>query len=153
MEETKVCIGPCGKEKPATDFYLNATIGQPDRRRSECKSCRRAYAATLYWSDPDASRERSAWSNLYYNYKLTQEDYFRLLAAQGGRCAICETDDPSPHSKFSVDHDHSCCPGVRSCGKCVRRLLCLRCNNNLGWFEKYAAEIKKYLEAFDGYLA
>jgi hypothetical protein len=35
-----------------------------------------------------------------------------------------------------VDHDHSCCQGRRSCGKCVRGALCNRHNLYLGFIEK-----------------
>jgi hypothetical protein len=35
---------------------------------------------------------------------------------------------------FHVDHDHACCPGTRSCGKCIRGMLCNRCNTGLGMF-------------------
>ena len=68
---------------------------------------------------PAVARARS----LFYKYKLTVEQYDAMLANQGGACAICLEDRP-----LNVDHDHSCCPGERSCGKCVRGLLCRRCN-------------------------
>lgn len=53
-----------------------------------------------------------------------------MLEAQGGGCAICGT--PPNGRRLSVDHDHSCCPGVKTCGKCVGGLLCNRCNVGIG---------------------
>lgn len=66
---------------------------------------------------------------------LTVERYEHLLEAQGGRCAICGTDDPAPKSRFCVDHDHACCPGSHSCGACVRGLLCDQCNRTTAFGE------------------
>jgi hypothetical protein len=34
--------------------------------------------------------------------------------------------------QFHFDHDHNCCPGKYSCGKCFRGLLCQKCNLVLG---------------------
>lgn len=62
-------------------------------------------------------------SHLKRKYGLRIEEYDRMLAAQGGGCAICGNpgrDDISLH----VDHDHE--TGV------VRGLLCFTCNNALG---------------------
>lgn len=56
----------------------------------------------------------------------------QMLDRQGHRCAICPAalDRSSAH----IDHDHGCCPGVYSCGTCIRGLLCARCNLGLGYF-------------------
>lgn len=55
-----------------------------------------------------------------------------MLAEQGGRCAICRE---AFGLSFAVDHDHACCPGKRSCGACVRGLLCVACNGSVGVLE------------------
>jgi len=34
--------------------------------------------------------------------------------------------------RLVVDHDHECCPDEKSCGKCVRGLLCNWCNRMIG---------------------
>lgn len=38
---------------------------------------------------------------------------------------------------MNVDHDHACCPDAdsKTCGKCVRGLLCRYCNFGLGRFD------------------
>jgi hypothetical protein len=84
-----------------------------------------------------ADRTMSLRSNLRYKYRLSMEAYEALLDAQGGACAICKVDTPTDvrTSRFHVDHDHACCPGTRSCGKCVRGLLCHACNTALGNFQ------------------
>ncbi len=75
--------------------------------------------------------------NLGYHYKLTVERYREILSAQGGKCAICGIDSPTDvrTSRFHVDHDHACCPSDRTCGNCVRGLLCHACNTALGNFK------------------
>lgn len=37
---------------------------------------------------------------------------------------------------LGVDHDHSCCIGNYSCGKCVRGVLCRGCNISLGYMKE-----------------
>lgn len=69
-------------------------------------------------------------------YGITVERYQEMLDAQGGGCGICGrletyTVGGKP-MRLSVDHDHSCCPGRKSCGDCVRGLLCNNCNKGIG---------------------
>lgn len=87
------------------------------------------------------------FSSALYKYGITQEGYEAALARQGGVCAICG--GKQENTLFNVDHDHSCCPGTKTCGKCIRGLLCKRCNAGLGMFrdspELLAAAVR-YLE-------
>lgn len=64
-------------------------------------------------------------------YGLPPGGYQALYEAQGGRCAICRR-ATGASKRLAVDHDHACCPGPVSCGKCVRGLLCGICNRYVG---------------------
>lgn len=66
-------------------------------------------------------------------YQLSPEQYQTIKDAQGGKCAICQVATGASRA-LAVDHDHKCCPGKTSCGRCVRGLLCSNCNNALGFF-------------------
>lgn len=55
---------------------------------------------------------------------MSPEDYHRMLAAQGGACAICGGFDPKGRGRFHVDHDHVTDK--------IRGLLCSECNILLG---------------------
>ena len=61
---------------------------------------------------------------LWLHYRLTLEQYDNL-AANG--CTLCGTVED-----LVVDHDHDCCTGKRSCGDCVRGVLCRTHNVWLG---------------------
>lgn len=63
---------------------------------------------------------------------MTAERYQELLDSQGGVCAVCSNPETGRNGNLSIDHDHKCCPGRYSCGKCVRGLLCEQCNRGIG---------------------
>ena len=81
-----------------------------------------------------------------HQFGLTVEQYEALREKQGGACAICR----QVVATLRVDHDHSCCPRKdKACGRCIRGLLCSKCNVGLGNFDD---DIARLLSAAD-YLA
>jgi len=128
ISATKIC-GKCGELKPSEDFYPRKDA--PCGLQSMCKKCS-IFRSTKWRREnpvaPDIARE----NNLKFRYDLTVADYDERLMLQGGVCAGCGTVDPRGSDSFCVDHDHSCCPGIKSCGGCIRGLLCHGCNAGIG---------------------
>jgi hypothetical protein len=96
--------------------------------------------------DPQA---RARWSRKYRlsRYSLTQERFDLLLEAQGQSCGMCHEQFEGGQSIF-IDHDHECCPDEKkSCGECVRGILCRRCNTGLGYIERMYKMARAYLDA------
>lgn len=52
-----------------------------------------------------------------------------------------------------VDHDHKCCAGARSCGRCVRGWLCAGCNRALGILQENPARMQGLLAYWESYAA
>jgi hypothetical protein len=95
-------------------------------------------------STPEA---RAKWARKHKlkRYGLTQDDFDRMLEEQDYACAMCPTLFEEGDPVF-IDHDHNCCPDEkRSCGRCVRGLLCLRCNVAVGYIERYGDLARAYL--------
>lgn len=66
-------------------------------------------------------------------YGITQAEYEAIYLAQGGKCAICQV-ATGKRKRLAVDHDHDCTQGHPpniGCSKCIRGLLCSRCNYTL----------------------
>lgn len=98
------------------------------------RSYARAYRERLKASDPEQYIATVRETNLRVNYGVTVEWFEATLYEQDFRCAICKRHESEFVKRFAVDHDHACCPGNKSCGECIRGLLCISCNNGLGRF-------------------
>ncbi len=72
-------------------------------------------------------------------YGLPPGAYEALYVAQGGVCAIDQR-STGKTKRLAVDHDHACCPGPTSCGKCVRGLLSGPSNQLIGRYPIEALE-------------
>lgn len=130
----------CKEEKPLSDFFSNKK--RSDGVATYCKPCQLEYQRERY-ADPESyrrrqmnrdeyARRRKASGRKWYlksTYNLTEEQYQKLYDKNNGQCWIC---NKSVSYYLHVDHDHSCCSGEKSCGKCIRGLLCYSCNSLLG---------------------
>ena len=80
-------------------------------------------------------------------YGLTLEQLEEMYKKQKGKCLGCKKPFPTNRAP-AIDHNKKCCPGKKSCGKCVRGLLCNSCNTGLG----HAREDIKILKNWIFYL-
>jgi hypothetical protein len=82
-------------------------------------------------------------------YNLDYDTYIEM--AKDG-CNIC---GEFTERHLQVDHDHKCCNSTRSCGKCVRGIVCNRCNQAVGKYDSGKIrqdhpmfdKVKEYVEA------
>jgi len=113
------------------------------KRRAKNKDKYREYQRTYR----ERHKERLKKKDRRVKYGITEEEYQTMLSAQDDRCAICRDEMDPPH----VDHCHETGD--------VRGLLCVRCNNGLGFFRDnaealvkaalYVSETKEALTAAD----
>lgn len=147
--ELKSCI-QCKNPKPLDEFY-NCT-SRKDGKNPYCIECTKIRQKAWYQKNPDKARalnrnnyarNKHNWARtdpgqnrrnrLKHFYKLTVEDFEAMLDIQDGLCAAsCGT--LLNAENWAVDHDHACCPSKRSCGLCVRGILCHGCNKGIGLF-------------------
>lgn len=116
-------------------------------KRKMCRPCyMRAWSAGEFgtptphrnnWcAGADKATRHRAWQRKT-RCGLLPEDIERMLEAIGHQCEICK--DPINEKTARVDHDHDCCPeATKSCGLCIRGLICHRCNVGLGYFRESA---------------
>jgi hypothetical protein len=146
----------CGQYKPWSEFWScvdarargSALPGQARTKDCRCIECH---------SRPETKAYLQEYRRVYQlvrRFNITPEQYTALLEAQGGVCALCRKPERAHHQSgklklLAVDHDRRCCPGAKSCGRCIRGLLCFSCNVTLGKLEcrGIAARLPDYLDA------
>lgn len=125
----------CEIVKPVSEFYTHPQTR--DGYTGICRSCKQI--RNNLWKEKNIehviawNKLTSRRNNLKHFFGITVDQYEVMLKAQGGVCAICEGINEDGRA-LHVDHDWSCCPQKQSCGKCIRGLLCSRCNTALGSF-------------------
>ena len=149
----------CSETKELINFHKKSS--NSDGRRSTCKACRAAppkewasgYRTCGSWEEKKPNSEFTlvrgsprryckACRHRYVQYGLNKRQIQSMWELQKGLCSIC---DNLLGESFAVDHDHNCCPTSKTCGTCVRGLLCHMCNTRLGWYEKFSERAERYL--------
>jgi hypothetical protein len=140
----KVCF-KCKLYKEASEFYRDPRGSKG--LYSMCKKCQIAYTTARLNAHPGLATQ-------YLGRGRYNIDFDAMWAAQNGLCALCDLPMVRGGRKYDsvcVDHDHECCSGYKSCGKCVRGLIHRRCNFVLGYAEDAPDRIRQaieYLQSF-----
>jgi len=124
----------CGVIKPLNDFAKRKTI--KSGHATFCKKCHQDN--TRKWKKENADKVRD--TRLKHKFGISLQTYSDMFDKQNGVCAICSKDEiisiNGSIRRLAVDHDRKCCAGQKSCGKCIRGLLCQYCNTALGLFRE-----------------
>jgi hypothetical protein len=113
---------------------------RPHQAKGLCRACYIGQYAREHKDDPDKPYLGAAKRHEYYRAwyvkhpgrshrraaGVTQEVAERMLADQGGQCAICRRPALDGDAKWQVDHCHST-------GQ-IRGILCHHCNLGIGHF-------------------
>jgi hypothetical protein len=123
--------------------YSGYTIHIRDRTEI-CEPCRKA--SRIYQKNKRDERVKSLGYDprRFSRHNMSREKYDEMIARHNGKCWVCKE-----REAVNIDHDHSCCSGTWSCGKCIRGVLCNRCNTALGLMQddkKILSKAISYLE-------
>ena len=146
LSETKKC-NACKGTFPLEDFPIKRST--KDGHAGRCFPCTReaskAYNKTYNSKDPEAVRKRKRmWARDHasdasvrariYKYGIDPERLDAMLEAQDRSCGLCGKG--FSNNEIFVDHDHDCCPTAKTCGNCVRAILCRACNQGIGLLQE-----------------
>jgi DNA-directed RNA polymerase subunit RPC12/RpoP len=103
-----------------------------------------SYGQPLYLCSACTSRVKPVLNRLRM-HRVAVEVIYNIARTGKAECPIDGRDLMTPQRVkggvyrilMVVDHDHRCCPGqVSKCGRCVRGLLCFRCNVVAGMLDE-----------------
>jgi hypothetical protein len=146
--KTRTCTR-CNEPKPLTEEFFKPRKGYAEGFHTWCTVCLKRYNADYQTKDrnenPEFYRARELAREMK-KYGTTVEWYRDRLIEQNGLCAVCGhlSHHHGTIQRLQVDHDHKCCDlHTKSCGKCLRGLLCADCNILLSYLERFLNDFPK----------
>lgn len=120
-------------------YYLTCTTckGRLDM------AAKRKRMAKMRVEEPERYYRLRRHEQLRSVFRIGIEDYEKMLADQGGVCAICGTSDSGKFT-FAVDHNHKT--------NRIRGILCHWCNKGLGQFYDNPKNLRRAADYLDGSL-
>jgi len=129
LPQAKYCPDPCRKKARRANY-----LRWKDRNPGKANEFTAAWYQRNLEVQRKVGRETAKRNPLRGVRKkgITEDQYLDMVRKQNNKCAICERTEPGGTGRWNIDHDRRCCSGSRSCGQCIRGLLCSRCNAGLG---------------------
>ena len=154
---------PCGKDPrckqcrhKARRERMGAVKENPRCQTDEERVVREKAAALRYREKyPERLQQTYRSSKLKGRFNLSMDQYAWLQSTQNSLCFLCNQPETRVHQSgtvnhLSIDHDHRCCSEAgKSCGKCIRHLLCTMCNTILGYVEDKPALLPRFADYVD----
>lgn len=110
-------------------------------------------AADPEWAREQARKNYATHGRKYFlkwKFGLTPEQREQILEDQGHCCYLCSLPLENAHGlPVHIDHDRSCCPGDKSCGKCIRGIAHQKCNQGIGQFNDDPALMRRVADALE----
>lgn len=85
--------------------------------------CRKHYHSEYFY--PEYIKKNKVY--VRRTYKINKDKYSEMMSSG---CMVCGSTE-----NLCIDHDHSCCPNRKSCGECIRGVLCSKCNFAEGYLD------------------
>lgn len=137
-----LCLCGCGQKtklSDCTDKNTGAVFGKPQRfiHNHHARGDRNPNYRTPAQKEVAliAAKRRDRANKMKLCFHLTAEGFDKMMEEQGHLCAMCGEPFGDKGLRPVIDHDHNCCSGKKTCGKCLRGIIHHGCNVAIGLFK------------------
>jgi hypothetical protein len=147
----KVCRHLARRERMGAEKHNPVALDEEERAERRLATIAKYKAA-----NKEKLRADNKLFKLKANFNITSDQFVWLRHIQGDACFMCGEPEVRIDSRtgsvmnLAIDHDHRCCPERgKSCGKCVRHLLCSACNVMVGFAELKSKVVHRFADYID----